>query len=198
MSNEFYSNGFLVRSKSNFLNQTYFGVESYDNWPLNDLFFEKKTEELAYFEEYFNEYIDISWTGDSVDVCCDINFIKRYIKECNKNNIDVEIIFCKTTLKKPICGYEIATNQEEKLFIGYDYAYPGGSYYSCINNDIVSGRISEFKKFKLNKYGLFEKLEEVNEFINKRNELKDYLPQNTFEEGEFIIYKLYNMIDLKL
>lgn len=39
---------------------------------------------------------------------------------------------------------------------GYDYAYQGGSYYSCVNNDIVSKRINEFKNIELNEFGLFD------------------------------------------
>ena len=39
--------------------------------------------------------------------------------------------------------------------MGYDYAYQGGSYYSCVNNDIVLKRINEFKNIELNEFGLF-------------------------------------------
>lgn len=51
----------------------------------------------------------------------------------------------------------------ECLELGFDYAYPGGSYYSCVFNDI--GRIPELKDMSLNEFGLLSSIEEVKKII---------------------------------
>ncbi len=75
-------------------------------------------------------------------------------------------------------------------FLGYDYAYSGGSYYSAVLNDIVSKRIEEFSNIRLNKNGLFESYEEISKFIEARNRIKNYISDMVIEDGDFIIYKL--------
>lgn len=82
-------------------------------------------------------------------------------------------------------------------FLGYDYAYSGGSYYSCIANDVISGRIPEMKRYILNKFGLFNTIKEVNEFIVFRNKLMDKYEPLTFEEGDFIIYKIDEVMEIR-
>ena len=77
-------------------------------------------------------------------------------------------------------------------FIGYDYAYSGGSFYSAVNNDVISKRIPNFINFRLNQHGLFETYDEINHFVKLRELLKDDI--YTFEEGNFIIYKLFEVL----
>lgn len=79
-------------------------------------------------------------------------------------------------------------------FIGYDYSHSGGDFYSVVYNDICTGRIEEFKKIKLNDYGLFSNISEVFDFINKREELKNIYPKYMFELGNFIVLKLWQYI----
>lgn len=75
----------------------------------------------------------------------------------------------------------------ETKLLGYDYAYLRESYYSCILNDIISGRISAFNSIVLNEYGLFETLEEMKKFVEERDRLKN---EFNFEGGEFGIYRI--------
>ena len=53
--------------------------------------------------------------------------------------------------------------------MGYDYAYQGGSYYSCVNNDIVLKRINEFKIIELNEFGLFDNEKNSRVYRTKKN-----------------------------
>ena len=106
-----------------------------------------------------------------------------------EKNINYRIILCFTTRKFP----KMVNLNEEELFLGYDYAYPGGSYYSAVLSDVASKRIPEFNKYKLNKYGLFDTLEELTKFIDERKAIKDNSIDYDFEEGDFIIYKLYEL-----
>lgn len=157
----------------------YRGVEG-DNWYLNDMFPE-------IFEEYFCENIEKSWYDpDYVDVCIDIHFIEKYIELSKLNNIKFRMLVCETEKEKP----QIQNMVWNTKFIGYDYAYLGGSYYSAVLNDICSERIEQFSKYKLNSYGLFDDISSLKDFILQRTCYMKQCGKGTIEEGDFVIYKL--------
>ena len=171
-------NGVIFQENSN----TYYkGVEG-NNWYLNDSYQDT-------LKSYFREKIDISWINeDCVDVCNDIDYINLYRDLSEKNKIDFNILLCETDRSYPVFDKECAS----KEFLGFDYAYSGGSYYSAVLNDIVSNRIEEFRTLKLNKYGLFGNIDSLKEFIKQR-EAFIKKSDTRFELGDFIIYKLYRV-----
>jgi len=179
-----YNNGYIIQKKSRF--DSYKGIEG-DNWYLN------YCSDNSYFEEFYEKNIDKSWNDvQYVDCCVNIEYMKDYIEESIKKGIDFNIFLCSTYKEKPLLG-------DAKLgklgnVLGYDYAYTGGSYYSCILNDIVSERIRDFEKFKLNKNGLFNTYEEAEEFSIFREKIKSIGSENDLEEGDFVIYKITEVI----
>ena len=74
--------------------------------------------------------------------------------------------------------------------LGYDLAYSGGSYYSCILNDIIDGRIKEFEEIVLNENGLFNTYKEAEQFRKIRNKMIKSDSEYTLERGDFIIYEI--------
>ena len=74
--------------------------------------------------------------------------------------------------------------------MGFDVAYSGGSYYSCVLNDIVSGRIPEFQSVRLNENGLLSSYEEAELFLRQREELEKATTEYIFEKGDYVIYRL--------
>ncbi|MDE6433430.1 MAG: hypothetical protein K2L07_04305 [Lachnospiraceae bacterium] len=175
-------NGFIMQRKSD---KYYQGIDG-DNWYLNI------ESSNMYFESYFDDNIDISWNDARfLDCCNDIIYINSYIKESKSLGIEFRILLCETEKEFPVMK---AVDLMKEKFIGYDYAYSGGSYYSCILNDIVSKRIPEFHFLKLNEFGLFNTYEEIEQFINLRNSLKSKYNGFTFEEGDFVIFKISEMI----
>ena len=161
----------------------YKGVEG-DNWYLNG-----KYPEL--FEEYFCENIEKSWyDSDYVDVCTDIHFVEKYIELSRLNHIKFRVLLCETEKEKP----NIQNVVWNTRFIGYDYAYLGGSYYSAVLNDICSGRIEQFKDYILNSNGLFDNITDLKDFISKREHYKRQYGNQLIEEGDFVIYKLYEIV----
>lgn len=177
-----YVNGIIVQMKKE---EKYQGVEG-DNWYFN--YIDNKGE----FQKYFDEKIEVFLHDENyVDCCNDMDYIVRYIKESKKRNITYRLLLCETVKQKP----QFQENVKSKI-LGFDYAYAGGSYYSCINNDIHANRISEFKDILLNEYGLFDTEDEILQFIELRNNLKYKYPKETFEEGEFIIYRLREIYNL--
>lgn len=172
-------NGIIFQRKNS---NEYKGVDG-DNWYLNDIY--QNT-----LGECFDDKIEKAWyDSEYVDVCNDIELIKNYVVLSQKNHIDFRVLLCETTRQYP----KMINNFNRITFIGYDYAYSGGSYYSAVLNDICSRRIGEFANIKLNSYGLFNELTDVNEFIVKRNYLIKENRNYSFECGDFIIYKLYEI-----
>lgn len=176
-------NGLIIQKRIQ--NQRHYqGVEG-DNWYLN---FDLK--ELGIFYE---ENIEKAW-GDSdyVDVCNHLEFIQKYIFLSKSKNIDYRVLVCMTERKYPQMELPVELNMS---FLGYDYAYSGGSYYSAVLNDIISKRIPQFANIQVNRYGLFETYEQVADFIKLRESMKksECSQEEYLEEGDFIIYKLFEL-----
>lgn len=171
-------NGLIIQRKTEGF---YKGVEG-DNWYLNYC----GHKEL---DEFFKENIEKAWeNNDYVDVCNSVEFIKTYIDISVYEEISYRLIACATEKEFP----QMKLDKQMK-FLGYDYAYSGGSYYSAILNDIISKRIPQFADIQLNKNGLFDTYEGICDFINTRKSLKDFEKKSSeyIEEGDFIIYQLY-------
>lgn len=174
------NNGLIFQKKRD---GGYMGVEG-DNWYLNDLY--PNTIGI-----YFDENIAKSWyRSDWVDVCNDIFFINEYINLSRMNKIDFRILLCETNCNFPI----INSNYNNTTYLGYDYAYAGGSYYSAIYSDLYCRKIEGLSEIQLNQNGLLDSEFEIDRFINKRNDLiRNCENVNMFELGDFIKYKLYQI-----
>ncbi len=147
-------NGYIIQKKSA---SNYCGIDG-DNWYLN------YCSDKPYFEEFYNKNIDKAWEDlNFVDCCSDVEYMQCCIEESLNLGIKFKVLLCSTSKKEPILG-KIALGHRGNV-LGYDYAYSGGSYYSCILNDIISGRIEEFSRFQLNENGLFDSYEEAEAFM---------------------------------
>ena len=174
-------NGVIFQKKNN--NILYKGVEG-ENWYLNSDY--PKTLGL-----YFDENIEKSWfESNYVDVCYEDSFIKKYIELSQEKKIEFRILLCSTNCIAPVYNNKMKTS-----FLGYDYAYAGGSYYSAVYNDLYCRKINELTQINLNENGLIQTKEELEKFIAIRNKLKASITyKNAFEEGDFIKYELFDVI----
>ena len=180
-----FKNGIVIQEKISYIDG-YKGIEGF-NWPLN---FKDKNLKNYFDKNIQKSYFDLRY----IDCSNDMFFIKKYIEQCKVKDIKYKILFCETTRKYPFF------KDYKKLhlkFIGYDYAYQGGSYYSCVNNDIVSKRINEFKNIELNEFGLFDNEKKLVEYIKLRKILVKKYPENYFEIGDFAIYKLSEVLNIE-
>ena len=176
---ELYNNGLIIQKARN---GKYQGVEG-DNWFLN--YEDNIDKEII---DYFDDHIDLAWTNDKcVDACNNMSYIKKYLDIASERNINYRIILCFTNRQYP----KMINNDAEGIFLGYDYVYSGGSYYSAVLNDVISKRIPKFQKYRLNDYGLFDSIEELTEFVEDRNIIKENSVDYDIEDGDFIVYKLY-------
>lgn len=192
-----YPNGFIIKCiDSEFsyeymypnLAFNYYGIEG-DNWPIDGYTPIIDKKELNYLEDYLYKNIENTTEDASfVSVCNDIDFIRRYLIDCQKANIKIQLLFCES--ERPYPKYELSSLDKKNLrFVGYDYAYAEPDYYSSIAQDIP--RVDEMKSSKLNRFGLFDSEMEVLEFISLRNELIQSKPMGMFESGNFIVYRLW-------
>lgn len=169
-------NGYIIQRKK--VSQ-YRGIDG-ENWYLN------YCSDNPFFEGFYNENIDKAWNDlDYVDCCADESYIKKYIDESKKLGIEFRILLCATCRSYPRIH---KAGFERTQVLGYDFAYSGGSYYSCILNDILSGRIKEFKEIVLNENGLFDTYEQAEQFRQIRKAMQN--SRDTFEQGDFLIYKI--------
>ncbi len=184
-----YVNGIVIQENKN---EEYKGIDgsrfSPDvgrNWYFNYM------EGMESFEEYYDENIGLTFynldNGSYVAACNDWNYIYDYIKESEKRGIKYRIILCETEIPQPIMEFSSAIQKE---FLGYDYAYARGDNYSALYNEIPS----VFPQFQLNNNGLFETEEEIREYISTREQYEQSHAPNTLESGDFIIFKLYEVL----
>lgn len=186
-----YSNGLIVRAIDK-IHEKYLGVEG-DCWNIDEDTEGIDQQEGKFLNNYCSENVNISWSDDNVvEVSCDINFVNRYVNAYLKANIQFIVLFCKTNKTIPNCHLNIENQTNDNLiFIGFDYAYSGGSFYSCVFSDLFSKRIPELLDIELNEYGLINSEEELSNFIKRRNELIINDEADMFEVGEFTVYKLW-------
>ena len=167
-------NGYIVQRVSE---SGYRGIDG-DNWYLN------YCSEDTYFANFHATNIDNSF----VECCTDVEYLQRYMEESKKLGISFRILLCSTRRPEPALGEKQVGHADNVL--GFDVAYSGGSYYSCVLNDVVSGRIPEFQNIRLNGNGLFSSYEEAEAFLKRREELEKATTEYIFEKGDYVIYGL--------
>ena len=172
-------NGYIVQRVSE---SGYRGIDG-DNWYLN------YCSADIYFANFHAANIDNSFENPRVVECCtDVEYLQRYMEESKKLGISFRILLCSTDRSEPALG-ETRFGQADNV-LGFDVAYSGGSYYSCVLNDVVSGRIPEFQNIRLNGNGLFSSYEEAEAFLKRREELEQATTEYIFEKGDYVIYRL--------
>ena len=181
-----YTNGLIVQrladkpSHYKGIDGSGFSAEVGENWFLS---------KEGRFEEYCDEEIERTFynygCGEWVSACTDRAHIREYIGEAEKRGIPFRLILCESYVPQPI----MEDVPQKKTFLGYDYAYAGGDYYSAVYNEIPL----VFDSFRLNENGLFDSEEELREYLAVRKGFERTHPPYTLEVGDFVIYKLWEV-----
>lgn len=178
-----YKNGYIFQRATS---STYQGVDG-NNWFLN------YCSDNTYFAKFHEATIDNGiGNPESVECCVDVGYIQKCAKEAKNLGIPFRVLLCATNRQQPVLDTTDFCFVEKEL--GYDVAYSGGSYYSCVLNDVVSGRIPEFQCIRLNDNGLFSSYEEAEAFLKQREELEKATTEYIFEKGDYVIYKLMEVV----
>ena len=116
-------------------------------------------------------------------------YFENYRKKVN----DARLLYCICTLEENIHALKNIQPTADYTFLGYDYAYGGGDYYSAILNDVMIRHTLFQNRFALNKYGLLSSTDIMYEFIYTRSEINRLVDNPMlFESGNFIVYKIYD------
>lgn len=185
---QFFNNGFVIQEISEASDKPYKGIEG-NNW-----FFYIQNAEI---EAIYNKKIgDRAWADDHYLECFNyMPFLSDCIKYCLNTDQKFRVLFCRTELPEP----EVSLHKNMRLkFLGYDYAFPSGYFYSCVQNDLVLRTFLEFDGIQLNSKGLLKDRQQLEHFLEIRKELCKIYPYCTFEEGEITAYMLYELVNYEV
>ena len=157
---ELFKNGYIVAVVNNYCDF------EYNTWPLADV------EDDAVAEELTNEADDNWFTVyDMQEIAPDIDYVKRYISHCREKAIDAIVLLAET----PDNYYKV--NDEISIEEVYGFDCIGTVEFSYLSEE----REAFKNEIKLNKYGLFDTIDDVEEYIKIRRqaiesgeELDDY------------------------
>ena len=165
---------------------SYCGVET-DAWPIGFQF----SSELA------TNIYEMSFLDMAFPLLVDYDSALHYCCECEREGIEPRILFCEI----------LSTYQPEKApwfeslpvgsFLGFDYAYPSGDYYSAVANDVIyrANILPTCWKYHLNEFGLFASRDELLQFVEERLRVANACEENNrgclFEKGTFVGYRVF-------
>jgi len=148
---ELYRNGYVVARLN-------FNGKAYDAWPLSDLSCDKIAESL-------NDKADDEWfcKYDMQHIAPDLNYTRSYLNYCKSINVPTKILLFES--------------QSNAITVDDDIEITEVMGFDCIGTVYHSYLQTEFNDFKpelqernitLNRYGLFDKLEDTLAFIELR------------------------------
>lgn len=183
---KFLSNGFLVTSSPEKIGDAvYHGVDT-EPWPLGT--------SLQISSQWLQQeeacYLNLSFV-----FLAGLNDTVTYFKAC-QNQINSSMVLC-CEISAPNMQYKLELHKQygkSSKFLGYDYAYPSGSYYSAIVNDIIcrTTPLSKQRKTELNQNGLFSTEDALCGFIRDRGlAVSQDKPPYFYEHGDFVAFRLF-------
>ena len=181
------SNGFLVVGATKNINGiSYCGVDT-DVWPAETCPFSESTNQR--YEDSFIEHTKV--------FLLDMESANKYFEYCCSLGIPARLLYCESNTEGTF--YEstpFGPGFEKAIFLGYDYAYPNGDYYSAILYDIIYRNLDFSNKWRplLNKHGLFPSFETILSFSKDRERISILenkgSPYPVYELGQFCIFRI--------
>ena len=184
------SNGFLVVGTPITINGiSYWGIDT-DVWPADVWPFSEST-----IQQYENSVINCEKV-----FLLDKESAVEYYEYCCSKGIPVRLLYCESNTEGTCYETKSSlTDLKDALFLGYDYTFPNGDYYSAIANDVIYRDLDFSNKWKplLNKHGLFSSFETISSF-SKDRECTSILanegsPYPVYEPGHFSIFCIFQI-----
>lgn len=152
---KFVPNGYLIQDLNKPTNyiQTfkYFGINSYNNFPLSTIN-NKNCQELTDLQSIKT---DTDGCNQFLEFISNKNLYEDYINCCFENGISIRVLFCESTYKN-----EVFSDVIPKMnFLGYEYC-PVPLDEQIITDLDCFEPLKQFKS-KLNKFGLFDTIEDI-------------------------------------
>lgn len=152
---QFVPNGYLIQDLNKPTNYIktfkYFGINSYSNFPLSTIN-NKNCQELTDLQ---STKIDDNGCHQFLEFISNKNLFEDYINCCFKNEINIRVLFCESAYKNEIFSDVLP----EMNFLGYEYCPIPLDEQIIIDLDYFEP-LKQFKS-KLNKFGLFDTIEDI-------------------------------------
>lgn len=180
--------GFLVTSIAEVINGIYYHGVDTNAWPVGTCFSQKTATDLC---ELSN--IDLSYP-----LLIDFNSAVQYYAECERQQKNVRLLYCEVSGCNSSMSLPNYYNHSDRFFLGFDYAYPSGDYYSAVANDVIfrNGSLSSKWRQHLNEYGLFQNAEQVQSFAQDRLAFlhnKSIDEHYYIERGNFSVFCIFRV-----
>lgn len=180
------ANGYLVTEGPTTISGiNYCGVDS-NAWPIGLTPLEKWVPIIC--EEALNDL--------SFPLLLDLGDALRYYAICKNVGKTPHLLYCEV-----LGDYSEGTIGENRnsppyVFLGFDYAYPSGDYYSAVANDIIyhKGYFMTKWRHKLNQYGLFSRADQIQAFVkDRKNWLNRSVHNHVVELGNFVVFRIFEV-----
>lgn len=190
MNQHFLSNGFLVTGQpSTINNKQYHGIDN-DVWP----------EIFEHEDESVLPWIQNGNTGlTDQPFLMDLQTLQKYLQMAKLQ--PMRTIYCEVA--SPVSSYFSSILHEKYAkvdkFLGYDYAWANGDYYSAILNDLICRTVPSLEEHvhHLNQFGLFQTEEQIIAFAKDRERLKHTLSTEDalilLEGGSFCTFQIFEI-----
>lgn len=177
---DFLTTGYIIKSFQEQINksvfsQSYVGIGRYLTWPLE---MQKDTESIALTEEAYDRWF--CYFDKRLWVIPDIAFILRYAEHCKE--LGMKTFYLQIDTLSPATTTDTF---REGIEIGYDYA-DADMITSCLNDDMIMTDSYVRQQFqpiaqKLNPYGLFDSLEDIQKYLS----IRDLLIKQGYDMEEY-------------
>lgn len=163
----------------------YSGVET-NAWPLG---------ECAAFSQKTKEFQNCGVTDQPC--LTSSQEAMEYYSECIARQIPCRILYCQVdTGNFQATPFQYPIGENNLRFLGMDYAYPSGSYFSVFANEVKMARTDFHKKWKerLNPFGLLPSQQLLTQFIRERDQEEIAGDSLFFEKGCFVTFGVYEVV----
>lgn len=129
----------------------YFGINSYINFPLSSIN-NKNCQELTDLQ---STKTDANGYNQFLEFISNKNLYEDYINCCFENEINFRVLFCESEYENEV----FSENLPEMIFLGYEYCSVPLDEQIITDLDCFEP-LKQFKS-KLNKFGLFDTIEDI-------------------------------------
>ena len=179
--------GFIVADEPVVINgMDYSGVNT-NPWPIGTSF-----NSLVATKVCEMSYLDLAFP-----LLVDFDSALHYCHLCKQVGLEPRMLFCEAIVDCPTSSIPQFENSCECTFLGFDYAYPSGDYYSAVANDILYRDIPclNYWKKRLNEFGLLATENELWQFALERDlstkESEKRGQESFFEKGNFVGFGVF-------
>jgi len=178
--------GFVVVNDSIQINGINYSGVNTDAWPIGTNFDSEAACNIC----------EMSYLNLEFPMLVDFESAVQYCRSCEYVGIRPRLLFCEVLINHRVNNLPQFENTHKGTFLGFDYAYPSGDYYSVVVNDIICKDKSLLSHWmsQLNEFGLLPTEDKLLQFLDERETLAEenkHSQEMIFEKGNFVEFALF-------